>query len=80
MPATEHNTQQDFGPFPPYLRDASLIVSSGGSVTVEVKLGEAWVAIDDSPISTPGPHKIDVNNVDQLRITPTGGATYSFQY
>ncbi|MGB1215519.1 MAG: hypothetical protein ACPG4X_19270 [Pikeienuella sp.] len=77
--ATEHSTTQVFGPFLNYAQDATLIVSASGSVTVEVKLGAAWAAIDDSPVATVGPHKIDVNGVDQIRITPAGGTTYSFE-
>ena len=77
---TKQNAEQDFGPYPFKWPDAKLtVVPNGGLVTVSVLMNsdpEEYAVIQT--IDAQETHSIEIGGL-AVRITPSGGAEYSFE-
>lgn len=73
-----YNTQEEFD-FSPQLNGqyrAITVKANGGSVSLETWDGVEWVSSGDS-WTEDGAYPVFTSNV-RIRVTPTGGATYSW--
>lgn len=80
MPSKQTTQLTYTGPWKPFTHPAVLTVqANGGSVTLEFRhddQGDEWIT--DQTISADAVLRVEIGNVGAVRITPAGGATFSW--